>query len=383
MVNLSKTEARTLTLHHQYLSRTPTPRGQQGALEVIEQLGYLQIDTISVVSRAHHHILQSRVTKYQESHLAKLEAERHIFEYWAHAASYLPMKDYRFSLARKEAFARDKGHWFKKDTKMMAFVLDRIQQEGPLMSKDFEKLLKPDLRKTQKDWATNPVKQALHELFMEGKLMITGRKGFQKIYDITERVIPNHIDTSVPSRKEYLQYIIERDVQAHALIKAREIGHLLKGTKKEINELLVEMTHSGQLLEITIEGEGGYYTKPEYLENLSSVKRKRSLWILSPFDNLVIHRKRLEELWDFQYTLECYVPAAKRKVGYFSLPLLMGTKFIGQIDLKADRKKKVLRIKNLVWEKKVKTPEKYMPTLLKRLNEFAVFNQCERVEEYQ
>lgn len=378
MKHISIQEARTLAIGSQLLDGPSLLNGKEGTRQVIEHLGYVQIDTISVVARAHHHALWSRVPDYSPAHLQSLEEEdRAVFEYWAHAASYLPMADYRFSLPRKEEFISGDGHWFKKDHKMIARVYERIKQEGPLMSKDFENPSKNQSKSNGMDWARNPVNLALRQLFMEGRIMVAGRRGFQKAYDLPERILPPHVDTRMPSRKEYFQYIVERDVRAHGLVKATEIAYLLKNTRKEVDALLKEMVHEGILAKVKVEGINGepYFIGPQSLDKLHAEKVERRLRILSPFDNLVIQRKRLEELFGFKYTLECYVPAAKRKFGYFGLPLLLGDEFIGQIDLKADRKTKTLWINNL--ELKENSAAEHLP---ESLREFAAFNHCERIE---
>ena len=146
----------------------------------------------------------------------------------------------------------------------------------------------------------------------------------------------------MPSRQEYIQHLIKRDLKAHGLIKAREIGYLLKNIRKEVQTVLNQMVESGEVVPIQIHKKESehYYTFKEKLDNLKPTRKSKKLLLLSPFDNLTIQRKRLLELFDFDYTIECYVPEAKRKVGYFSLPILWGTDFIGQIDLKANRKTK-------------------------------------------
>ena len=374
---LSLSQARRLALHRQGLTGSTTPKGVAGTKQVIQQLGYLQIDTISVIERAHHHILKSRISDYKPAYLKALEEERAIFEYWAHAASYLPIEHYRFSLPRKQDFQSGKEKWFKRDPKTMQYILDRITAEGPLQSKDF-KVKATKNTSNGMDWSRNPMNMALRQLFMQGKIMITARKGFQKVYDITERVLPAGIDTSLPNTQEYIRHLILRDIHAHGFLKAREMGYLLRGTSKIIANILAEMVEAQELVEIQIEGveQGLYFSTPELLQDLAAIKLKKQLHILSPFDNVLIQRKRTEELFDFSYILECYVPAAKRKMGYFSLPLLYGDQFVGQIDLKADRKKKVLLIKNLVWETGLKQPAKMEQQLEKSLAKFAAFNSC-------
>jgi uncharacterized protein YcaQ len=375
---LSKTTARDFVLHHQL----PSPKkGKAGTLAAIEQIGYVQIDTISVIARAHHHVLWTRVPNYQPEFLKNLEEkDRAIFDYWAHAASYLPMRDYRFSLYRKQEIIKQDKHWYKKDPKNMAYLLDQFKERGPLMSKDLEK---GNFVKNHA-WGIPPIKQALMHLFMEGKIMIIGRQGFQKIYDLPEKILPQTVNTILPSRDAYIEHIIRRDIGAHGLMQSKEIGHLLKISIKEKEAALQQLVQTGELKQLTIKGleNKSYYAFTEKIENYQPKRRAKKFHILSPFDNLVILRKRIMDLFDFSYTLECYVPAAKRKVGYFSLPLLYGRQFVGQLDLKADRKKKILWIKNLVWESHLKKTEidKCYEALWKKLQAFARFNECESIQ---
>jgi len=330
--------ARSFIISHQL----PEPlQGKIGTLQTIEHLGYVQIDTISVIQRAHHHVLWTRVPDYQPEFLQQLTSEREVHDYWAHAASFLPMRDYRFSLVRKKAIEKGDGHWFKKDPKVMRFVLQQFKKRGALMSRDFEK---SDF-KSDVPWNRHPINQAIMNLYMSGKLMIEGRKKFQKIYDLPERIIPKDVNTKMPTQKEYFEYLIERKLE-----------------------------------EVKIEGlEATYFVFPNSLEKFLP-KKKKAFHILSPFDNLVIQRKRLSEIFDFEYQIECYVPEAKRKVGYFALPMLFGNEFVGKIDLKVDRKTKILWVKNLVWESNVRKTKTILHAFNKKLQAFMKFNNCESIQ---
>lgn len=357
-------------------------RGKAGTRQVIEHLGYVQIDTISVVTRAHHHVLWSRIPDYRRSWLSELEEkDRAIFEYWAHAASYLPMTDFRYSLMRKEEFLKGSAFWFKKDKKTAEYVYDRIKQEGPLMSRDFKNQEQLKSSSTGMDWARNPLNLALRQLFMEGRIMVSHRRGFQKAYDLPENILPASVDTTVPTRKEYLRYLINRDLRAHGLLQPKEIGYLLKNTGRDINVLLKEMVRSGELEKVKVEGLGSqiYYVQSGTLKSGLAGQTSPQLNILSPFDNLVIQRNRIEQLFKFNYTLECYVPAKKRKIGYFSLPILWDLHLVGQLDAKADRKKKVFYIKNLLWEDHVKLSDELLVALHQELSIYASFNNCEEI----
>jgi uncharacterized protein len=377
--HLSLKEAQSYIVNRQLLSGKSKYRGIEGTLAVMEQLGYVQIDTISVVARAHHHVLYTRVADYAEPMLETLEQQRAIFEYWAHAASYLPMKDFRYTLFFKEKIKAGDGHWWARDKKWMKWVYDQIKAEGPQMGKDFQK---DKSLAFEHAWSFHPVSQALRQLFMEGAIMISGRKGFQKIYDLTERILPAKVDCRLPSEQEYYKYLILRDLKANGLMKAREIGHLVTIPKAIIDPLLRELVEEKVLAEIILKvpEPTTYFAIREDLIAFGKGSVQKTLKILSPFDNLLIQRKRIQELFGFEYTLECYVPEAKRKVGYFSLPLLWGTDFIGQIDLKADRKTKVLQVKNLLWETTIKDRGRLIPALEKALVDFQSFNGCSSME---
>lgn len=376
MQTISKNFARSLVIDQQL----PAPKkGKNGTLATIQHLGYVQLDTISVIARAHHHILWTRVPNYQPEFLKTLvEKDKTVYDYWAHAASFLPMRDYQFSLYRKWEKAQKDKHWYQKNPKNMAYVLDQIKERGALMSKDLDK---GTFIKTEA-WAIPPVKQALMHLFMDGQIMIVGRQGFQKIYDLPENFLPANVNRELPTRQAYIQHIIRRDIQSHGLITTKSIGHLLKISIKEKQVIIDQLVQSGELTATNIKGIANliYYGFTEQLENYTPKRTSKKLHILSPFDNLVILRPRVQQLFDFSYLLECYVTAKKRKVGYFSLPILYGKEFVGQVDLKADRKTKILWIRNLVWEDSVKKVATIYESFLKKLKLFMAFNGCETIE---
>ncbi len=343
---------------------------------VIELLGYIQIDTISVINRAHHHVIWNRNPRYLASDIQHLIETKQIFEYWAHAAAYLPMKHFRFSLYPKYLIAKGSGHWHKKDEDLMKQVLAEFQKRGPLQARQF---VKESDRSTSIPWLQHPINRAIRQLYMEGKIMISGRKGFQKVYDLTERVIPDIKQIPIPSRSEYLDYLLKRDLKAHGLLTLKELGYLLPIKKSEWSLFINQKIKEKQLFRIRIsELSNDYFCLIEFQEKLNSPRQKsKKMHLLSPFDNLIIQRDRLSRIFDFNYTLECYVPSKKRIVGYFSLPILWGTQFIGQIDLKAHRKEKILEVKNLIWENKNRIPE---ATFHKTMHRFMRFNHCETIK---
>lgn len=376
MLNISPAQARKIALLHQGLLRSKTfAKRELGILQVMARLGYLQIDTISVITRAHHHTMWSRLADYQPEHLYDLQKKKEIFEYWSHAAAYLPLQHYRFTLPRKHALASGEKHWYEREPKVIQYVLDRIGSEGPLQSKDFQHV-NPSGNSAWYQW--KPAKRALEQLFMEGKLMIAERKNFQKVFDLTERVLPSNTDTRFPSEKEMARHLILTYLTAHGIGSEPEFTYLRKRHKKIVHTELKQMCEEGVILPVQIKGlDLQLYALPTIEESLSLRIGKKNIHILSPFDNLVIQRKRLQDIFGFSYQIECYVPQAKRVHGYFSLPILWGDQFVGRVDCKADRKSKQFLIQHLWLETEEKIIDQYLQALVLRLKQFAAFHHCD------
>jgi len=221
----------------------------------------------------------------------------------------------------------------------------------------------------------------LEQLFMEGKLLVVGRKGFQKIYDLPERVLPANLDQSKPTPAEFARFLIQQGIQAQGIITESQIGYLQKEGKRALRKTLQQMLETGEILQVQVEKrEENYFTSPDVLQQTLRLPKQKPFFVLSPFDNFVIQRKRMQTLFGFDYQIECYVPAPQRKYGYFSLPLLWGEAFVGRVDMKADRKSQRLIIKNLVLENKPLNWEELLPVFTKSLNEFMVFNGCQEIE---
>ncbi|RUT78761.1 winged helix-turn-helix domain-containing protein [Ancylomarina longa] len=374
--SLSKPEAQKLVLLSQQLpSIKQSGKAINATLAAIEHLGYIQIDTISVVQRAHHHTLWSRNSCYQNTHLDQLIVDKKVFEYWSHAAAYLPMRDFRFSMVRKHAMATGKqNHWYERDQKLMNEILKRISIEGPLMAKDFE-----HTGKKKMDWSSKPAKRALENLYMQGDLMIPYRNNFHKVYDLTERVLPEGLDVSVPTEEEYIRHLITRYLQVNGLGQASEISYLRKNTRPLANKYLQEMFLGGELIKLKV-GENHYFALSDSLDLLTKPLVRAKAKILSPFDNFIIQRKRLKALFDFDYQIECYVPAAKRQYGYFSLPILWNGMLVARMDCKVDRKKSILHINHLALEANLKKLDLFALALVSELKAFMTFNDCKDIE---
>ena len=377
MICISNLTARKLALAQQgLLSAKPKfGRGKKAALKAIEHLGYVQIDAISVIQRAHHHTLWSRVPGYHPDFLNKLLAkDRSIFEYWSHAAAFLPMKDYRYSQHVMQALSDKSKHWYQVEKHFKQQVLEKIKNEGPLYARDFE----TPQTKPAGMWDWKPAKKALHELFMDGSIVVRSRDGFQRLYDIPERFIPGYSQVTMPDIDEYIWHRCQKAIQAHGLSTISEIRYQRHITGKQVLSVLQHKIDEGLVIPVKIEDSSKeYYTFPEYLNNIPE-RVVKQLHFLSPFDNAVIQRKRVKELFDFDYQTEIYYPVDKRKYGYFSLPVLYGTEFIGRIDPKAFREKKLLEIRNLCLEPTVKISDQLIHAIKSKLTNFATFNHCDR-----
>ena len=379
VATISSAHARGLVLAAAGLHKNlPFGRGLEALARAIDTLGYVQIDTISVIERAHHHICWSRVPNYQHKHLHQLQKnKRRVFEYWAHAAAYLPISDYRYSLPLKDFFRRGEDRWPKSDPTLMTDVLERIKVEGPMMARDFAG------DKTLGDgwWDWKPAKLALERLFFQGDLMITERRGFQKVYDLPERILPSDIPTGVPTGAEMARHLIERALRTHGLVTIGEICYLRRGVKEDVKKELRNMEEAGEIIPVQIvKKDNQYYTRPGLLSSTPRIRKQ--LRILSPFDPVIIQRQRLRTLFDFDYQIECYVPQEKRRYGYFCLPLLFGRDFIGRVDMKADRKTKTLQIKKWYLEKTAIIPKLSREMWFRAFQDFAVFNDCTFLEVY-
>lgn len=372
MVSLSLSQARKLALLSQGLSiKSSQGSAYSKTLEAIERLGYVQLDTISVVQRAHHHTLWNRNPTYQADHLERLVAEKKAFEYWSHAAAYLPMRDYRYSLPRKAAIKSDQqNHWYQKDHQLMREVLHRVESDGPLMAKDFV-----SESKKVSGWGSKPTKRALETLYMQGDLMISERKNFHKVYDLTERVLPSDVDTSMPTEQEHGQFLVLNYIRAHGFGNLSEINYLLKGVKSQISQALDDLCDSGQIEKVTINS-AEYYVYREALSLLDKRLNKKQAKILSPFDNLLIQRKRASSIFNFDYLLECYVPAPKRQFGYFCLPILWGGTLVARADCKVDKQTSTLNVIHLFTEPSLRSKEEFLAALEEELSAFSQFNQC-------
>ena len=351
--------------------------GLEGARRAIQHIGYVQIDTISVVERAHNHVVYARVPGFKPAMLDKMLINCDIFEYWTHAAAFIPIEDFRFSLPYKHAIRAGQVHWYKSpDRKLMKELLALIQSEGALRSRDLE----GSAKKGNGWWDLKPAKKALEQLYMEGELMISRRDGFQKTYDLAERVLPHHINTSLPAPEEFAQHLVNQQMRCHGLMSIKGFTYLRKSPelRKTVKELVEERLSRQVYEEIKLpSGERYIINAGAFETSLPRIQSRVS--ILSPFDNLVIQRDRLKALFQFDYQIECYLPEGKRRYGYFSLPILYRDQFVGRMDCKAHRKEGRLEIKSLHLEPHSFDETELYSAFVKSAKGFMAFQRCDSV----
>jgi len=356
-------------------------KGKDATLKAIEHLRYVQIDSLSVVARAHHHVLWTRVPTYEPKHLESLMQDRVIFEYWFHAAAFLPMSDYRFALINMRRMERDSSKWFESVTKKdEQWVLDRIRAEGPLRSRDFHST------KTKQGswWNWKPAKKTLEKLFFDGTLMVSGRDGIQKRYDLRERVLPLGVNIVEPSIEEFARYLIDATIGAHGFTTEKQITHLRKEPilREAMRREIKQMVSDGQIVEYSVQGCPTIYASSGFFEK-RAVPVSAKVRFLSPFDNAIIHRDRVQWLFEYDYRIECYTPAAKRKFGYFCLPILFQGELVGRIDCKAVAQEARLDVLSVHIEKDVQNLEEFITAFHAAIFDFAKFNACDNVRMHK
>ena len=343
--------ARKLWLETQGLAAAPT--GPLDVLATIKRLGFVQLDTIRVIARAHHHILWSRNQNYREPMLGKLLAkDRTVFEHFTHDASILPTEFYpmwRRQFRRMEEKVRGwEWHRAMPDEVGRNAIKARIEAEGPLCTKAFDTKVKGK----REMWRRPPHKLALDYMWYAGELSTSHRVSFAKFYDLTERVIPGHILADERSDEEQVDWLCtgaldrlgfgtEGDIQRFwDAVSLPEVKAWVAVNSRDLVPIEIE-TASGDWLSVL--------ATPNIEQRLEAVCTPTSrLRILSPFDPAVRDRARLARLFGFEYRIEIFVPAAKRRWGYYVYPILEGERFVGRIEVKADRKSGTL-IAEKVW----------------------------------
>ena len=363
-VRFSRAAARALLLAAQGLSSPPEcPAAKGDVLEAVRKMGVLQIDSIAVVARSPYLVLWSRLGSYEPRWLDELLAEGALFEYWSHAASLIPIEDYGLYRRLMLEGGEKTRAWFSAHPEEVGRVLARVRESGPVRSVEFERA---DGR-AGGWWEWKPEKRALEHLFAAGELMISRRDpNFHRVYDLRERVLerslPGWEDAHAPPYGEVQRELTLKAVRALGVAVARWVPDYFRTPKRGVAALLDELADKGRLLRARIEGwEEPAYVHPDNAELAASAVsgelRPSLTTLLSPFDPVVWDRARAAELFGFEYRIEVYTPASRRRYGYYSLPILHRGALVGRLDAKAHRREGLFEVKALNLEPGVPATE--------------------------
>ncbi len=386
-IPITNAQARKIFLERQGLSRPPhLALGKSGLYDLIHDLGFVQVDSIATVERAHHQILFSRNQTYRPEHLtALLEKDRSLFEHWTHDASIIPSAFFPYwkhRFIRREArilenWAKWQGEGFDR-----AFdeTYEKIRENGPIMARE----VKAEDHKSGGWWNWHPSKTALEFLWHTGKLAIAGRDNFQKVYDLSERVIPPEHFAAEVDHDAFIDWACRQALTRLGFATHGEIAAFFDLVTPQEAKAWVE-DHRAELEEVSIETVDGKrrasFALAESLPALIAPPEPPArIRTLSPFDPLIRDRARTERLFGFFYRIEIFVPEPKREYGYYVFPLLESDRLIGRIDMKADRKAGILDVKRLWLEKGVKPSAGRLERLEAELARLAKFAGVERVD---
>jgi len=346
---LSKARARRIWLRAQRLeTEAPFGDGAQATRAAVEHLGYVQIDTINVIERCHHHILFTRIPGYQRAHLHQAQSvDKTVFEYWTHALSYVPSRDIRFFIGAMRRYRPSR--WFGAVTRAdVRKVVALIRKGGPLTIRDIDDDV---LVEKVHPWASRkPSKRALQVAFYTGLVTINARSGMLKSYELMDRHFGWEVRPRPTSERQFVHYLLERGLRTQGLISVDSICHQDAQRKPAMRQLIEACVRRGELVRVALEAAGKleHWARPADLEMNAEAVAER-VHILSPFDPLVIQRKRLALFFDYEHRFEAYLPKEKRVFGYLALPVLVGDEVVAAIDLKADRSARKLAIQQWTW----------------------------------
>jgi uncharacterized protein len=353
---LRTAQARRIWLRAQRLDENaPFGDGAEATRRAVEHLGYVQIDTIHVVERCHHQILYTRIPSYQRADLHRAQTiDKTVFEYWTHALSYVPTRDLRFYV---RAMKREWGLWSAWFGTVkagdMRKVLGRIRRNGPLTIRDIDDDV---LVEKDHEWSSRkPSKRALQLLFYRGVLTVSARSGMLKTYELLTRHFGWERLPKPASERETVEYLLDRALRSQGVVSLKSVGPMVPSRKVGMRRLIEARVRRGELITVDIEGVP-HWVRPDLLD--IPLKGNDAVHILSPFDPLVIQRRRLQHFFGYEHRFEAYLPKEKRVFGYFSQPVLVGDEIVAVLDLKTDRVRRKLLLQKWTWVTKAARRER-------------------------
>lgn len=356
---LSRTQARQIAITTQYLAGPNHNCDANGAMEIINRLGCLQLDPINVVARSHLLVLWSRLGNYDPAVLDTLLWQEHrLFEYWAHAASIVVTEDYPIHQMRMRSYAQDSSPWserikawMEQNDTLRTTILTDLREGGPLRSRDFEDTSVAGWESTGWTHGRN-VSRMIDFLWTQGQILVARRKGIEKWWDLAERCLPSWVSYDPLPEHEIVVRASQKSLRALGVATERHIyEHFTQGRYPGLSDVLSELEASGQIVRVCIQDEDGelpsrWFMHADLLPMLEqlTVNWEPRTTFLSPFDNLICNRKRTQLLFDFSYQSEIYTPKDKRRFGYYVMPILHADRLIGRIDPALNRAQHTLVI---------------------------------------
>lgn len=346
---LSQRQARRIWIRAQRLDvRAPFGTGAGAVAEAVAHLGYVQIDTIHVIERSHHHILFTRIPDYRRADLRQAQSvDRSVFEYWTHALSYVAARDFRFFIPDMKLHRREGHQWFPSVTPADMRKVMRLVKRGPLTIRDIEDDV---LVEKSHLWASRkPSKRALQLAFYTGAVTISERNGMLKTYELMGRHFGWERFPKAASSAEITGYLLDRALRSQGVVSLDSVCHLDAPRKKAVRTVIERRVRRGEIIPVALEGAGRqeHWALPQALAQAS--EPSELVHILSPFDPLIIQRKRTHLMFGYEHRFEAYVPKQKRRFGYFALPVLVGEEIVAALDLKTDRQKRKLLMQKWNW----------------------------------
>ena len=385
-IQVTREDVKRLAVYKQGLHRRPQDSSQAELKRIIERIGLLQLDSISVIARSHYLVMLARAGLYQPADLDDLLTGGFLFESWAHAACQIPMAHYPCFHAWIQQKQLKETRWHidrlgSDADVIIRRVLETVREQGPMSSKDFQ-----DARRRAGSWWNwKPAKVALEYLFDRGELMVAYRRQFQRYYDLSERVLANKNLKLDKTLEDYRRWTIEQGLRHIGIGTVDHIADYYRRPKREATAIINEMHRQGIVQPVEVAGreETAWIHRGDIalLDDIKAGQHEPQMTLfLSPFDNLFWHRGRDAMLWDFHYRIEVYTPRAKRVYGYYVLPILHGGELVGRVDPKADRKNKRLIFHALHLEDKTQVTAELIAGLIRAIEEFLAFHQCESFE---
>jgi uncharacterized protein YcaQ len=348
---LTQTQARRIWLRAQRLdTRAPFGKGALATPAVVQHVGYVQIDTINVIERCHHHILYTRIPDYRREHLHQaLAVDKTVFEYWAHALAYLPTADLRYFVRDMRDYSPRKHPFLKAiQPAELRSMVARIRRSGALTIRDLDDEVLLD--KSHPWMSRKPSKRVLQLAFTKGLLTISERAGMVKTYELLTRHFGWKRLPPAATVNEVGHYLLDRALRSQGVVSIESACYLDAPSKPLVRRLVEARVRRAELVPVELPGAGktAHWATPEVLEERLE-NAEELVHILSPFDPLVIQRKRLQLFFDYQHRFEAYVPREQRVFGYFACPVLVGPQIVAAIDLKTDRERGKLLIQKWSW----------------------------------